>query len=138
MRVKGNRLLSSGVVLGLLFVVLGFSDGWASAVRKCLALSYWLALTCLVMSAAFAASLRELGTDRSLWILSVLAVPLGFALYLSLGARSLYYGSLLGIGCGAILGLGLRFGMSNTARRIERGERRAFRRLLKRIGFRGP
>lgn len=134
---RWSKFLSSGVGLVLLFVVLGFTDGWASAAHQCLILSYWAAVTCLIVFAAFAPSLRELGTDRSLWLLSALVVALGFGLYFLLGARPLYYASLLGVGCGAVLGLGLRFGMSDAGRRLERSERRTVRRLLKRIRFDG-
>jgi hypothetical protein len=130
----GSRFLSSFAILSLLFVVLGFTDGWASAARQCLGLSYVLTFLGLV-SVALASSLREAARDRFLWTLGALTVVLGLVHYFLLGPRSLYYASLLGVVCGAILGLGLRFGMSRTGRRLERSERRILRKITKRLGF---
>ncbi len=132
---QGSRLLSNGALLGLLFLAMGFTYGWPSATRRFLVLSYFLAVICFVGSAAFAGSLRELATDRSLRVQGVLADVLGFALYLSGGARPLHFVSLMAVGCGAVVGGILRFSISNVSRRLARSARRVRGRLLKRIGF---
>lgn len=89
----------------------------------------------LVMSVAFASSLCEVLRDRVVWTLGALAAVLGLACYFLIGPQFLYQGALLGVGCGAIVGLGLRFGMSRFGRRIERIERRFINKVAKRLGF---
>jgi hypothetical protein len=130
--VKHHGFITGGVLLCLLFVITGFDDGWAAAARQILAFSYAIVLMCVAMFVV-AASLRVLSTDRTFWILSALATALGIMLHVLGDARIVYYMSLLGASCGAITGLGVRFGMSPTGRRLERSERRMFRRLLKRF-----
>ena len=105
-----NSFISSGALLGLIFLILVFREGWALGARLFLLTSYWLSVTILVTSVALAVSLRALGTDRSMWMLTTLAVGLALTCYLLSGREPLYYASLLAVGCGAIIGLGLRLG----------------------------
>jgi hypothetical protein len=105
-----NSFIASGALLGVIFLVLVFREGWALGARLFLLISYWLSVIILVASAALAVSLRALGTDRSLWMLATLAVVLGLVCYLLLGWEPLYSASLLSVGGGAIIGLGLRLG----------------------------
>lgn len=128
------RLIVAGVLFGAIFVSDGFQDGWDVAIRRGVGFSYGLTVMVLMMAVVLTTSLRDFKTDRSIWLLSALTVLLGVAHYFMLSARSLHYVSLLGAGCGAIIGLGLRFCMTEVGQRLERKERQFFRWLFRRDG----